>query len=99
MQFVPQNAILLMSLPKFNSDRSASSRCQDSGIPRVKFWSKPEKTARSFFSLVHFEDSTYRLVKTTCQLFFPYNDLRWKVSSQQERSAMEELQITVQAQE
>ena len=49
MQFVPQNAIMLMSGPNLNSGRSASRRFQDS----VKFWSKPDKTARSFFSLVH----------------------------------------------
>ena len=59
MQFVPQNAILLMSGPNFNSGRSASKRFQDSGIPSVTFWSTPEKKTEVSFHwfISYFEDS------------------------------------------
>ena len=43
MQVVPQNVILLMSGPSFNSGRSASRWFQHSEILSAKFQSKPEK--------------------------------------------------------
>ena len=49
MQVVPQNAILLMSDPSFNSGRSTSSRSQHGGISSVNSF---------HWSINYFEDSS-----------------------------------------
>ena len=83
MQIVPSNVILmLMSGPYFNSGRSASSRSQHSGISNVNSF---------HWSISYFEDSRITLGWTTCRDTLPMQLLAFqRVSSQQERSAMEE---------